>query len=243
MQELFTLKAGHVSLPLQEERELIIAAKTGSADAQWELLLQYRGLLQKTAYDVQGRARTMTSDQIEDLQSDLVVAALEVIQAFDLDRFVRLSQILPGRLRDVGLEWATALSIPRGTLALWFKVWRAAGQDFDTGAQLAPGMGMSANTFRAIAHALEFAGSEWVTIPHDGGYAPTADEETYRLAHLALSFLTPDELDVIELVYGFRGDPKSDKEVADIRGTAPTRVKRRRLAGIERMRTGLANAA
>lgn len=236
---LFDSPARHVSLPLQEERELIIMAQTGSADAQWELLLQYAGLLRQAAYDVQRRVGQMTQEQTEDLHSELILAALETIQTFDLNRYFRLSMVLPRVLKHVALETATALAIPRGTLNLWFKVWREAGQDFEAGAQLAPARGMSADTFRAISHALEFAGSEWVTVPHDGAHGPTADDETYRLAHLALDLLTPGERDVIELFFGFRGDPKSDQEVADILGTPRVTASKRRERSIMKMRAGL----
>ena len=244
MDELFRNPAtGNTSLVLQDERELIIAAQHGSGDAVWMLLVQYRGILQKVAYDVRKRITKMTDEQVEDLEASLALAGVEAIQSFDLNRFVRLSQVLPQKLRDVALEMTTALTVPRGTLDRWFIIWRAAGQDFEEGSRLAPDMGMTANTFRTIAHALEHTGSEWVHVPHDGGYAPTADDETYRVAHQALGLLTPDELDVIELAYGFRGDPKSDQEVANIREVGRTRVKRRRLSALDRMRAGLTEAS
>lgn len=243
MDALFRTAPGHASLPLQEERELLIAARIGSDDAVWMLLLQYRGALQTVAYDVRKRLPKMTDEQIEDLESALILAAIEAIRGFDMDKFIRLSQVLPQKLRDAGLETTTALTIPRGTLNLWFKVWRAGGQDFSEAATLAPTLGMSANTFRAIAHALEFSGSEWVSVPHDGGYSPTADDETYRLAQVALGLLKPAELDVIELFYGFRGDPKSDQDVANIRETSRNSAKQTRLAALTRMRGGLTEAA
>lgn len=238
MDELFKLKPGRESLDITEERTLIAAAQAGDGDSVWALLVQYRGLLQKTANNVRSRIRGMAPDKVEDLQADLVLAAVEGIKAFDLERFTRLSQTLPGRLKDVALEMTTALAVPRGTLALWFKVWRAGDQDFAAAERLAPGLGMSAETFRAIQHALEHVESEWVHVPYDAG-VPTADEETYRLAHHALSLLTPAEREVIELVYGFRGQPKTDQEVADVLVQDRGVVKKRRQRALDRMRHAL----
>ncbi|QED11466.1 DNA binding protein [Microbacterium phage Vitas] len=241
MDELFKMKAGRESLDITEERRLIEAAQAGDGDAVWALLIQYRGLLQKTANNVRSRVRGMAPDKVEDLQADLVLAAVEGIKAFELEKFTRLSQTLPGRLKDVALEMTTALTVPRGTLALWFKVWRAAEQDFREAERLAPGMGMTAGTFRAIQHALEHVDSEWVHVPYDAG-VPTADEETYRLAHHALSLLSPAERDVIELVYGFRGQPKTDQEVADIREASPRTIKEQRQKALTKMRRELVEA-
>lgn len=238
MDELFKTKPGRESLDITEERALIVAAQAGDGDSVWALLVQYRGLLQKVANSVRSRVRGMSPEKVEDLQADLVLAAVEGIKAFELDRFTRLSQTLPGRLKDVALEMTTALVVPRGTLALWFKVWRAADQDFPRAEQMAPGMGMSADTFRAIQHALEHVDSEWVHVPYDAG-VPTADEETYRLAHYALSLLTPAEREVIELGYGFRGAPKTDAEVADVLVQDRGIVKKRRQRALERMRHAL----
>lgn len=238
LQDLFKLKAVAVSLPLEEEQALIARAQQKDGDAVWALLLQYRGLLQKTAYEVRKSARTMTPEQIEDLEADLVLAAVDTIQTFDAVRFVRLSQVLPGRLRDVGREMATTLAVPRGTLALWFKIWREADQDFPAAEVLAPVRGMSANTFRAIAHALAASGSEWVNVPYSAD-VPTADSETYALAHRALALLTPAEREVIELSYGFRGDPKTDQEVGEIREAGPRTIREQRVRALDKMREGL----
>ncbi|UKH48481.1 DNA binding protein [Microbacterium phage Katzastrophic] len=238
MDELFKGGSGRVSLPLEEERDLIARAQAGDGDASWALLVQYRGILQKTANRVRASVRGMTPEQIEDLQADLVLAAVEAIKSFEAERFVRLSQVLPGKLRDAALEMTTSLAVPRGTLALWFKVWREADQDFAAAAELAPQRGMTTDTFRAIQHALAHADSEWVTVPWGAG-VPSPDEETYRLAHYALSLLSPAERDVIELVYGFRGEPKTDEEVSLILESTKGTVKTQRRRALEKMRSGL----
>lgn len=237
MNELFNTKVGRVSLDLAEERELIIRGQAGDGDASWALLVQYRGILQKTANNVRARVRGMTPEQVEDLQADLVLAAIEAIKAFDQSRFMRLSQVLPGKLRDIALEMTTSLTIPRGTLALWFKIWREAEQDFPAAVRLAPSRGMTADTFRAIQHGLEHADSEWVTVPWGAG-APTPDAETHRLAHWALDLLRPAEREVIELFYGFRGELKSDSEVANVLEVPLGTVKKQRQRALEKMRAG-----
>ncbi|AXH47338.1 DNA binding protein [Microbacterium phage Eden] len=238
MDELFKTKPGRESLDITEERALIIRAQEGDGDAVWELLVQYRGLLQKTANNVRSRIRGMAPDKIEDLQADLVLAAVEGIKAFDLDRFTRLSQTLPGKLKDVALEMTTALVVPRGTLALWFKVWRQADQDHATAARIAPEWGMSSDTFRMIQHALEHVDSEWVHVPYDAG-VPTADAETHRLVHEAMRVLSPAERDVIELAYGFRGQPKTDEEVSMVLESTKGTVKSQRQRALTKMRTHL----
>lgn len=238
MHDLFNTKPGRESLDLAAERELIILAQAGSGDAVWELLIQYRGLLQKTANNVRARIRAMAPDKVEDLQADLVLAAVEGIKSFDLDRFTRLSQTLPGKLKDTALEMTTALVVPRGTLALWFKVWRAADQDHAEAAKIAPGWGMSSDTFRMIQHALEHVDSEWVHVPYDSGL-PTPDEETHRIVHDALGILSTAEREVIELAYGFRGQPKTDQEVAHVRELGTRTVKEQRQKALAKMRTHL----
>jgi RNA polymerase sigma factor (sigma-70 family) len=238
MDELFKGGSGRVSLPLLEERALIVAAQAGDGEAVWALLVQYRGILQKTANSARASVRGMTAEQVEDLQADLVLAAVEAVKSFDLEKYTRLSQVLPSILRGVATEMATALAVPSGTLDRWFKVWRAADQDYVRAAELAPTMGMTANTFRAIQHALAHAGSEWVSVPYSAG-VPTPDDETYRLAHHALSVLSPAERDVIELAYGFRGEAKSDEEVAGVLEQDRGAVKKRRQRSLEKMRAEL----
>ncbi|QOP66361.1 DNA binding protein [Microbacterium phage Albright] len=239
MDELFKGGSGRVSLPLEEERELLARAIANDGDAIWALLVQYRGILQKTANSVRAAVRGITREQIEDLQADLVLAAVEAIKAFDMDKFVRLAQVLPKKLQETATEMATSLKVPSGTLARWFKIWRAAEQDFAKGAEMAPAMGMTADTFRAIQHALYHVDSEWVTVPWSAG-VPVPDHETHELAQYALAALNPNEREVIELVYGFRGDPKSDGEVADIVMAPRTTISKRRERGLEKMRIALA---
>jgi DNA-binding CsgD family transcriptional regulator len=236
--DIFTTKAVPISLPLHDERALIAQAQAGDNDSAWALLVQYRGLLQKLARRVQQSVRSLTADQLDDLHADLVLAALEAVKSFDLDRFERLSQTLPGKLRDKALEMTTALVVPRGTLSLWFKVWRAADQDFNVAERLAPGMGMSADTFRAITHALEHVDSAWVSVPYSAG-VPTPDDETHQLAHYALDVLSPAEREVVELAYGFRGDPKTDEEVGLIREASKRTVKEQRHSALDKMREAL----
>jgi len=241
MDDLFKTRANSISLPLLEERALIEAAQQNNAfagDAVWALLFQYRGLLQQIAYNVQKSVRGMPAEQVEDLQADLVLAAVEAIKSFDLLKFTRLSQVLPGHLKSRASEMTTALSIPKGMLARWFKIWRAAEQDFTEGARLAPTMGMSANTFRAIQHGLVAADSEWASVPYSGAL-PTADEETYRLAYQAMAVLSQGERSVIELTYGFAGEPKTDEEVALILDSTKGTVKSQRQRAILKMRKAL----
>ncbi|QIN93705.1 DNA binding protein [Microbacterium phage Stromboli] len=235
MDELFKTRVGRVSLALEEERALLAAGQAGDGDAVWALLVQYRGILQKTANRVRASVRGMTAEQIEDLQADLVLAAVEAVKGFDMERYVRLSQVLPAKLRDVAMEMTTSLAVPRGTLALWFKVWREAEQDYARAAELAPQRGMATDTFRAIQHALAHVDSEWVTVPWAAG-VPTPDEETHRLAQYAMEALTTSEREVIELFYGFRGELKTDEEVGLIRETSRVSAFQTRQRALEKMR-------
>lgn len=239
--DLFNTPAGRTSMDLAKERGLIEHAQAPVAtsnDATWALLVQYRGALQAAAFSVRKRVRGLTREQIEDLQSELVTAAIEAIRAFDLVKYVRLSQVLPTALKAPAAGMTTALAVPAGTLALWFKIWREAGQDHVAAATLAPARGMATDTFKAIQHALEFADSEWVTVPYNAG-SPTADAETYKLAHGVLELLTPAERNVIELAYGFRGDPKPDDEVALILDSTKGTVKSQRQRALAKMRAGV----
>jgi DNA-directed RNA polymerase specialized sigma subunit len=240
MRDIFNTKPETASLPLDEERNLIEYAQAGgpySAAAQWDLLRQYRGLLQKTANDVRRRVRGMSAEQVEDLQSDLLLTALDVIRAFDLGVNIRLSQTLPTALYKKATEVATALTIPNGTLALWFKVWRAADQDHDAAARLAPTMGMTSGTYVSIKQAMHYTETDWDQ-PYTAG-RPVADIATYELAHRGLHSLSPIERDIIELAYGFRGAPKPDSEVADIIVVPRENVKKTRARSLEKMRRTL----
>lgn len=238
MDEIFKSHAPADDLPLAEERTLIASAQAGDSDSVWSLILHYRRALQLAAWRVRKAVRTLTPQQIEDLEADLILTAVTTIQNFDSTRFVRLGQVLAGRLRDTATSMATALVVPRGTLSLWFKIWRAADQDTKLAEVLAPDLGMSASTFRAINHALAHAESDWVSIPFAAA-VPTADEETYHLAHHALDVLTPSERDVIELAYGFRGEPKTDEEVSLIREASKRTVKEQRTKALAKMRKAL----
>lgn len=241
MQELFNTKAETTALPLEDERQLIEYAQAGvgySAAAQWDLLRQYRGLLQKTANQVRSRVRGMTKEQIEDLQSDLVLTALDTIQAFDLLRYVRLSQVLPSALAQKAAEMATALTVPAGVLSRWFRIWRAANQDYQVAERLAPSMGMTTDSFKAIQHALAFADYELDDTPYTPG-RPVADTATYDLAHRGLALLSDAEREVVELAYGFRGEPKPDSEVADIVLRPRNTVKFQRTRALDKMRREL----
>lgn len=240
MLELFTAKATGSPMKLDRERLLIVRYQINGYDADVnELLWQYRGILQKALYNVVRAVSRMTEEQKEELSQELLVTALEVIRDFDLEKNDRLAQVLPQALRQTASEVATALEVPRGTLALWFKIWRLADKDYTAAAKLAPSQGMSAETFRAIMAALEYSESEWVTAPFNPSH-PVPDSETYRLAHKAMEYLTRAELLVIEHAYGFRGDPKSDGDIADIIETARSTVSTLRTRGINRMKTALA---
>lgn len=236
--EIFKTRDHPVAMSVADERDLIAQSQGGDKEATWRVLTQYSGLLQTTAYGVRSRIPKMTLEQQEDLESSLVLAALESIKDFDMVRFIRLSQVLPGKLRDIAFETTTALSVPRGTLNLWFKIWRAAGNDADAAVVLAPNMGMSADTFRAIFHSLDYTESTWVAIPYTAG-RPAPDAETYRLAHLAMEALSEVELEVVQFFYGFRGDVKTDQEVANIRGTSKTSAVQTRQRALARMRKSL----
>lgn len=236
--EIFRTRDHPLPLPLAEERELLASSQAGNKDATWRLITQYAGLLQATSYEVRARAMKMTPDQIEDLESALVLATLESIAEFDPVRFVRLSQVLPGKLKDVAFETTTALTVPRGTLSLWFKIRRAADGDTDRAVELAPNMGMSANTFRAIAHSLDYVANEWITVPYNAD-KPAADTITHDIIHKALALLYPAEREVIELFYGFRGDTKTDQEVANMRETSKTSAVQTRLGALKRLRVGI----
>ena len=100
--EIFKTRAVPVSMPLFNERQLIEAVQAGDGESSWPLLLQYRGLLQATMWKVLKSVHP-TPEQREDLEAELVLVAIETIKTFDLERFVRLSQVLSGRLRDTAM--------------------------------------------------------------------------------------------------------------------------------------------
>lgn len=239
--ELFHTKAQTTPLELDHERALIASAQSrsfGAPKAMMGLLRQYAGTLQSAARIVRTRVAGMTREQIEDLESDLVLVALEAIQAFNLQTHIRLAQTLPAVLARKAAEMATALTIPRGVLARWFRILRAANGDTGLAVAMSADLGMSPDTFRAIKFALDFGDADWEAMPYAGGRV-VADSETYRLAQKGLALLAPAEREVIELAYGFRGDPKADSEVADIVERPRNTVKFQRTRALDKMRQGL----
>lgn len=241
MYELFHTPAPTTPLELTEERNLIEYAQGDegfSAGAQLDLLRQYAGALQTAARLVQTRVPGMTKEQVEDLESDLVLTALDAIRDFNLSTHIRLAQTLPAVLTRKAMDMATALTIPRGVLARWFRILRAADGDLGQALAKSTMMGMSPETFTSIKFALDFGEADWTTAHTAAGKA-VVDEETYRLAHEGLNLLSDKEREVIELAYGFRGDPKADGEVADIVMRPRNTVKFQRTRALEKMRREL----
>lgn len=80
---------------------------------------------------------------------------------------------------------------------------------------------------------------EWLALEYTPYRTPAPDLETALAAELALSSLTASERDVIELAMGFRGDPKTDEEVAIIRGSTKRTIKEQRKKALTKMRAAL----
>jgi RNA polymerase sigma factor (sigma-70 family) len=247
MHEIFRDRPSHEDrVTVEAERLLIEQAQSGAhyaPAAQWDLIRQYRGLLYATAGKVRARIPGMTPEQVDDLESDLVLAALDAIQDFDLEKHIRLSHTLPTVLNRVATSRTDALSIPRQMLDRWSKILRLADGDLAKAAEDAPKSGMASETFRAIHHALDYDDEEWAEVPYSPADKAAPDELTHALVHRALDTLKPSQREVVELAYGFRGDPKSDAEVAEIVG-APSRktVETRRTSALAKMRAELNGA-
>jgi DNA-directed RNA polymerase sigma subunit (sigma70/sigma32) len=82
---------------------------------------------------------------------------------------------------------------------------------------------------------------EWSHLAYNPYRQQAPDARTSMLAQLALAVLTPSEREVIELSFGFRGDPKTDAEVAIIRGSTKRTVKEQRVKALAKMRAALAD--
>lgn len=227
-------------LPLAEETALITAAQAGDRDAQLALLWQYRGLLQWNASRVRTRIRGMSKEQVEDLEGDLVVTALAAIQDLDLTKHFRLAATLKNALSRLAAHRTAALEIPRTVLARWSKILGHADGDVQKAAEIAPEWGMTSDTFRAVHAALDFTDQDWSAEPYTAARGPVVDTTTYGLAHSALESLKPEDRQILELAYGFSGDPKSDGEVADILGLPMRTVQTRRVRALGRLRTTMA---
>lgn len=246
MEDVFRTKPSKERVSVEDERKLIEQAQSGAhyaPSAQWDLVRQYRGLLQATSYKIRARAPGMSPEQIEDLESDLVLVTLDAIRDFNLETHIRLAQTLTSDLAMFAGKMQTALNVPRQTLILWFKILRTHDGDLARAAEGAATMGMKPETFRTIHHALDYDEQEWAEVPYSAMDRGVPDELTHLLAHRALDALKPSQREVVELAYGFRGDPKSDAEVAEIVG-APSRktVETRRTSALMKMRAELDGA-
>lgn len=245
MEEIFRTKPSKDRVSVEAERQLIEQAQSTAhyaAAAQWDLVRQYRGLLQATSYKIRARAPGMPPEQIEDLESDLVLVTLDAIRDFNLETHIRLSHTLVTLLNREAANRTEALKIPSNTLARWAKILRQADGDHQRAALAAPKMDMSTDTFRAIHHALDHVEGEWSELPYRADARPAPDEQTHALAHQALGMLTDERREVVELAYGFRGDPKPDSEVSEILGITRKAAELRRTRSIAQLRTALGEA-
>lgn len=221
----------------------IEAAQRGDLRAAMRLVDRYRPLLRKTVGKAR-LARALQPADAEDLHADLIVDLLEAVRDFDPAKGRGLAAVLPLRFAGVvSASIAPIIGIPRSTLNRYYDVLKSAEGVADVAARIAPGMGMSTDTFWSVYGALRTdtpdaaVESPW----SPGGYLrPAPREGQSEMVDRALAVLTDVQREVIERAYGFRElGAHSDGWVADEMGRSPSYIKKVRLAALAKMRAEL----
>lgn len=215
-----------VPLSEAEETRLIADAQAGNERAMERLLEAYEPVIARTS-----RVHSH-GDNHEDALQEARVAFIQVVQAHDLTRGVRLYSYVGTRLdhemRDALSESQNPWGIPVRTMQRFYQVLTAAGGDVTAGTALAPTYRMDSLTFASIAQMLAMDSLDFVDSGEDGGSAvsdtyagPVLGGESSRdmvdslidkmtVGAIMADTLSEEHLRVIRMAYGFEGDLEID---------------------------------
>ena len=203
-------------LDREEERRQIAAAQVGDEKATIALLYAYAPVLRAWS------ARYTSRLGAEEARSLAIAGLLEAIHAFNLrEHSGQLAGIVWQHVSNSLRESGTIVSVPEWTRRTYLTILRTAGDDHLAAERLAPSMGMTVETFRAVREALAASHLD-ETHGHSIDRATpvwVADRDAVRqdvrdLALEALAAVDGEARDVVRYAYGFvTGDPMSDEEV------------------------------
>lgn len=268
LHDLFTYAdtAEH-TLTEADEAEAISAAREGSDEATWALLLAYGPALRSAVSRFKGNLRDgqtsqahgedgTTSSALADLQSAAVVAFLELIAEHDPALNPRLAGRVSARLsRALADEVAASASfaVPERTLSRFYGIVRDADGDLALALESAPDYGMTRETFSAVLHAVKADSLDGLTADDEDGArpeihassvfspSPIVDVEDKILVEVAFGAVDDEEARIVELAYGFTEyDPVPDAEIGHRIGLTRPTVQRKRGKALGKMRKALA---
>lgn len=251
--QIFTYTDADVSLTVEAEVDLIVAAQAGDADAYVRLLTAYGRTLRAVV-----NAAKKTVDE-EEAQAVALVAFAEILSSHDpFDEAYqdgRLASRLTPHLRDalgsLQAQENLTFTVPKRTYTRYLGILNEAEGDVEAARDLAPDRGMRVSTFDEIHAIVRKTSSAPLADDEDAEpqegtpvliTAPSSfDEAEDRiLIDVAFSAVDDEGARIVELAYGFTEyDPVPDAEIGHRLGLTRPTVQRKRGKALDSMRKAL----
>ena len=133
----------------EEERRQIAAAQLGDEDATVALIYAYAPVLRAWS------SRYTSRLGAEEARSLAISGLLEAIHAFNLrEHSGQLAGIVWQHVSNALRDSGTLVTVPEWSRRTYLTILRTAGDDHPTAEKLAPSLGMTVETFRAVREAL-----------------------------------------------------------------------------------------
>lgn len=225
--------------------ELAVAAQT-DADAKTELMHAVRPLVRNAVNRIVGTGAKLPK---EDLYQEGFIAVLEALPGYDpakgrfdtyIFRFVR------GAVSDVAGHHYTGFSLPESAITRYRQAMAHATTEAEAREYVMERGLMTGETFDATHAAItgvwlmgslqaEDAGMDIA----DGACSFPAAIVNRQAIHAELAKLPERERDILEMAYGFRGEPMSDGAIADVYSLPRQNVQRIRTRAMARLASNL----
>jgi RNA polymerase sigma factor (sigma-70 family) len=230
-----------------EARATMAAAQLGHEQARLRVLTAYSRLMKSRVR----RVVDGTGVDLDDARQAAVLGVLRAVSEFAASNGGRSDVLVSNKISeelDALVDGRYTLHVPGRTRRRYGFILRAAGGDVRKAAEMAPGMGMTADVFWDCYRAQPPAdGTAVEALPEDDHpakrdeYAPT---ENAILARQALAALDDRERAVVELSFGFGGEePMAEPEVGERLGLSRATVGRIKRSALAKMRPTLGVAA
>lgn len=266
LRDIFDRRTAAPQIPIEEEADVVEAARHGDERAYVTLLYAYGKVLAGFHRDaLRALGREAPRDDIDELRAILVSGMAEAILAYDPAKGARLLHVLRVKLRETLAESGWGQEVPftvsERTLRRFYGLMAAAEQNVERALELAPEHHMKPETvldvLAAVRNTLAYDG--FTTDDGDDAADPLAyatpisgvvsrdpiqDVEDRVLVEAAFRAVDDQEARVVELAYGFTADEiVPDGKIASKLGTSRTTVRRIRGSALDKMRDELGVAA
>lgn len=222
------------------EAALIRSAQEGDQSAATELFATYEPAINAAAHRFAPRIG------FDDAKQACSIGFLNAVRAFDATRpsgATRLAVLMHRYMTEeawMAVSDQGLIQVPARTLKRYFQVLRAAEGDMSLAEELAPKFDMRAETFAAVAVAVNPGlayDAEAIDRPAPSRYAAVEDQ---ILSRTALASCSPDERAVLELHYGIGAyEPTPLAEVAVQLGMSQRLVRKMHASGLAAAREAL----